>query len=185
MKIGVILGSIREGRAGKPVADWVMGRAQQRTGVDYELVDVADYDLPMLDAGMPGMVSDGDYGDERVNRWAAKIAEFDGFVFVTAEYNHGIPGAFKNAVDLLGAEWQHKAVAFVGYGALYGARVVEAWRVVLANFAMYDIRSQIGLSIFTDIADGAVKVNERTEGDLETLFNELEPATKAMQALRA
>lgn len=95
MKIGVILGSIREGRAGKPVADWVMGRAQQRTGVDYELVDVADYDLPMLDAGMPGMVSDGDYGDERVNRWAAKIAEFDGFVFVTAEYNHGIPGAFK------------------------------------------------------------------------------------------
>lgn len=184
MKIGIILGSIREQRLSEAVANWVLERARQRPDAEYEIVDILDYDLPLLDAGMPGLVTDGDYGNAAVNKWAAKIAEFDGYIFVTAEYNHTIPGAFKNAIDLLGAQWQRKSVAFVGHGALYGARAVEAWRLVVANFAMYDIRTQVALSIFLDFADGQVAANDRLNGDLDALFAELEPATRAMQFLR-
>jgi len=107
-------------------------------------------------ATLPTMAG-GHYDDARVTAWSERIGAVDAFVFITAEYNHGIPGAFKNAVDLLAPEWAGKCVRFVSYGAVGGVRAVEQWRPVLANFSMVDIRSQVTLSNFTDFEpDGAV-----------------------------
>ena len=122
--------------------------AARRSDASFELVDVKDYNLPLLDEPMPPSL--GRYTQPHTKRWAAKIAEFDAFVFVTAEYNHGIPGALKNAIDYLYREWNHKAAGFVSYGAASGSRAVEQLRLVMAELRVADVRSQVLLSVFTD-----------------------------------
>ncbi len=111
--IAIILGSTRPGRNGEAVARWVNDLAQKRDDAEFELVDLADYNLPLLDEAYPPSM--GQYQHDHTKRWAQKIAEFDGFVFVTAEYNRGIPAALKNAIDYLYAEWNNKAAGFVSY----------------------------------------------------------------------
>src|SRR3954454_7591748 len=122
VKIGIIVGSTRPGRNGEAVAKWVHGIASKRSDAQYELVDIAAYALPLLDEPVPPSM--GKYSKEHTKRWAAKIASFDGFVFVTPEYNHGISGALKNAIDFLFAEWNNKAAGFVGYGSAGAVRAV-------------------------------------------------------------
>ena len=93
------------------------------------------------------------YENEKTQRWSRVVDEFDGFVFVTPEYNHSVPAAMKNAFDVLGPEWQKKAVAFVAYGADGGVRAVEHWRSITANMSMPAARSQVSLSLFTDFGE--------------------------------
>lgn len=132
LKLQIILGSTRPGRAGEEVARWVTDIAQQRTDIDVELVDVAEYNLPLLDEPQPAV--SGIYTKDHSKRWSAKIAEADAYIFVTAEYNHGVPAALKNAVDFLYAEWADKPFGLVGYGgAAGGARAIEQWRQILAQ----------------------------------------------------
>ena len=178
MKIGIILGSIREGRAGESVAEWVAEQAQQREAATYELVDLKTFDVPLLtSATVPG-AAQKQYDDERVRRWSEKIDSFDGFVFVTPEYNHGVPGAFKNAFDSLGDDWGDKPVGLVSYGAESGVRAVEQWRQIVANFRMYCVRQQVSIGRFTEFGDNGVEPNERRAGELATLFDQLEDATR-------
>ena len=148
LNVAIILGSTRPGRIGEAVARWVYEIATRRSDASFELVDVKDYNLPLLDEPMPASL--GRYTQPHTKRWAAKIAEFDAFVFVTAEYNHGIPGALKNAIDYLYREWNHKAAGFVSYGAASGSRAVEQLRLVMAELRVADVRSQVLLSVFTD-----------------------------------
>ena len=119
-KIGIILGSTRPNRNGEQVARWVYDIASRREDAEFELVDLRDYPLPHLDEPLPPSM--GQYQGEHTRRWAEKIASFDGFVIVTPEYNHGTSGVLKNAIDYLYAEWNNKAVGFVSYGAVGGAR---------------------------------------------------------------
>jgi NAD(P)H-dependent FMN reductase len=178
MKIGIIIGSIREGRAGQAVAEWVKAAADEREGVTFELVDLRSFDVPLLtSATVPGMAN-REYGDERVARWSQAVDSYDGFVFVTPEYNHSIPGGFKNAVDSLGPEWQGKTVAFVSYGADNGVRAVEHWRTVVANFSMHDVRQQVSLSLFTELGQDGLTLEDRRAGELETLLDQLVDATR-------
>ena len=148
LNVAIILGSTRPGRIGEAVARWVYEIARRRTDASFELVDVKDFTLPLLDEPMPPSL--GQYTQPHTKRWAVKIAEFDAFVFVTAEYNHGIPGALKNAIDYLYREWHHKAAGFVSYGAASGSRAVEQLRLVMAELRVADVRSQVLLSVFTD-----------------------------------
>src|SRR4029078_1798521 len=125
LRLAVIIGSTRPGRVGEAVAQWVHGLAQKRWDAATELVDIADFDLPLLDEPIPP--SQGKYSKEHTKKWAAKIASFDGYVFVTPEYNHGISGALKNAIDFLYTEWNNKAAGFGRYGAAqWGARARSA-----------------------------------------------------------
>lgn len=97
------------------------------------------------------------------------------YVFMTPEYNHGVPGAFKNAVDLLGPEWVGKAIGFVSYGSAEGVRAVEQWRQIVANFSMFDVRAQASLSNFTEFAPDGTRLS-RVHGvlrDLNGLLNQL------------
>jgi NAD(P)H-dependent FMN reductase len=150
-KVAIILGSTRPGRNGEAVATWVYDIAAKRGDAQFELVDLADYDLPLLDEPVPPSM--GQYSKDHTKRWAAKIAQFDAYVFVTAEYNHAIPGALKNAIDYLYAEWNNKAAGFVSYGSVGGTRAVEHLRLVMAELQVADVRAQVALSLFTDFEE--------------------------------
>jgi NAD(P)H-dependent FMN reductase len=147
-KIAIILGSTRPGRNGEAVAQWVLDLAKQRSDAEFELVDIADYKLPHLDEAMPPSM--GQYSQPHTHAWADKIASFDGFVFVTPEYNHSTSGALKNAIDFLFKEWNDKAAGFVSYGAVGGARAVEHLRLVMGELKVADVRNQVALSLATD-----------------------------------
>ena len=181
MKIAIIIGSTRPGRLGESVGNWIYDIASQRDDITYELVDLADYNLPLLNEPTnPGMAN-GKYENELTQKWGDKIAEFDGYLFVTPEYNHGIPGAFKNAFDVLFVEWVGKAVAFASYGADGGVRAVEHWRGVVANAYMQATRGQLVLSIFTDVNESGLAPAERREGELNKVLDELEKLTKTLR----
>lgn len=147
-RIAIIIGSTRPGRNGQAVAEWVYDIARQRSDADYELVDIADYHLPHLDEAAPPSL--GEYTQPHTLAWARTIDSFDGYVFVTPEYNHSTSGALKNAIDFLYAEWNNKAAGFVSYGSAGGTRAVEHLRLVMAELQVADVRAQAALSLFTD-----------------------------------
>ncbi|MFG1616519.1 NADPH-dependent FMN reductase [Nonomuraea wenchangensis] len=152
IRVGIILGSTRPGRNGEAVARWVHDLAVKRGDAAYEVVDLADFELPHLDE--PQAAATGDYRHEHTRRWADKIASFDAFVFVTPEYNHSFPGVLKTAVDFLYAEWGNKAAGFVGYGVDGGVRAVEHLRHVLAMLGVATVPAQVTLSYWTDFENG-------------------------------
>ena len=141
LNVAIVTGSTRPGRHNDAVAQWVYGIAQARTDAEFEFVDIADFKLPLLDEPVPPSM--GQYMHEHTKTWAKKIASFDGYVFVTPEYNHGIPGSLKNAIDFLNSEWANKAAGFVGYGAAGGSRAVEQLRLVLAELRVATVRAGV------------------------------------------
>jgi NAD(P)H-dependent FMN reductase len=146
--VAIIVGSTRPGRKSEAVAQWVHGIATKRADAEFELVDIKDFNLPLLDEPIPPAM--GQYSQPHTKAWAAKIASFDAYVFVTPEYNHGVPGALKNAIDYLFREWTNKAAGFVGYGSAGGTRAVEQLRLVMGELMVADVRAQVALSLFTD-----------------------------------
>jgi NAD(P)H-dependent FMN reductase len=184
LNVAIILGSTRPGRIGEAVARWVYEIARRRSDATFELVDVKDYNLPLLDEPMPPSL--GRYTQPHTKRWAAKIAEFDAFVFVTAEYNHGIPGALKNAIDYLYREWNHKAAGFVSYGAASGSRAVEQLRLVMAELRVADVRSQVLLSVFTDFENyTAFTPAASREAEVNRMIDDVVAWGVALKPLRA
>ena len=153
IRLAIIVGSTRPGRKAEDVARWVYDIAKLRNDAQVELVDIQDYNLPLLDEPVPPSM--GQYSKEHTRVWAAKIAAFDAFVFVTPEYNHGTSGALKNAIDYLYAEWNNKAAGFVGYGSAGGARAVEHLRLVMGELQVADVRQQVMLSLYTDFENFA------------------------------
>jgi NAD(P)H-dependent FMN reductase len=151
LKVAIILGSTRPGRLGEPVAKWVYEIAKQRTDATFELVDLKDFSLPHLDEPIPA--SAGRYAQEHTKQWAAKIASFDAFVFVTPEYNHSVSGALKNAIDFLYKEWNNKVAGFVSYGAAGGVRAVEHLRLVMSELQVATVRGQASFSVMTDFVN--------------------------------
>ena len=185
MKIAIIVGSIREGRLGTQVGQWVKEQADTRGGSDtFDLVELADFDLPLLTAPTVPGAAKRDYDTPQTREWSQAIDSYDGFVFVTPEYNHGVPGAFKNAFDVLYPEWNHKAVGFVSYGADGGVRAVEQWRQIVANVMMVDVRGQVSLNTFNEVEDGKLKVLDRREGELKTLLDQLTSMCGVVAGLR-
>ena len=182
-RIGIILGSTRPNRNGEQVARWVFEVATPHGGAQFELVDLRDYPLPHLDEPLPPSL--GQYQHEHTKRWANKIASFDGFIIVTPEYNHGTSGVLKNALDYLYAEWNNKAVGFVSYGAVGGARAVEHLRLVAGELQMADVRQQVALSLLTDFENFSVlRAGEYSLAALNTMLDQLVAWTNALAPLR-
>ena len=171
-RIGIILGSTRPNRNGEQVAKWVYDIASQRGDAEFELVDLRDYPLPHLDEPLPPAM--GQYQNEHTRQWADKIASFDGFVIVTPEYNHSTSGVLKNAIDYLYAEWNNKAVGFVSYGSVGGARAVEHLRLVAGELQMADVRQQVALSLLTEFENFSVlKPGDYSLASLNTLLDQV------------
>jgi NAD(P)H-dependent FMN reductase len=183
-RIGIILGSTRPNRNGEQVANWVLDNATRRDDAEFELVDLRDYPLPHLDEPMPPSM--GQYQQQHTKQWADKIASFDGFVIVTPEYNHGTSGVLKNAIDYLYAEWNNKAVGFVSYGGVGGARAAEHLRLVAGELQMADVRQQVALSLITEFENFSIfKPGDYNLDALTVLLDQVIAWSAALAPLRA
>lgn len=183
-KIAIITGSTRPGRINYGLAEWLFDRAVERGDADYELVDIADYNLPVLDEALPA--GSGQYSHEHTKTWAAKIAEFDGFIFVTGEYNHSVPPALANAISFLNREWANKAAGIVGYGSAMGVRAVEHLRGILSELQVAHVQKQGMFSLFTDFENfSTFKPTELQAQSVEPMFDQLLVWTKAMEQVRS
>jgi NAD(P)H-dependent FMN reductase len=138
LKIAIIIGSTRPGRRSETVAKWAYDIARQRGDAEFELLDLADFNLPLLDEPLAAM--SGQYSQAHTRAWSVRVASFDGYVFVTPEYNHGVPSALKNAIDFLYREWADKAAGFIGYAYTMGARAIEHLRLVMAAVQVATVR---------------------------------------------
>jgi NAD(P)H-dependent FMN reductase len=146
-------------------------------------VDIGDFNLPLLDEPVPPSM--GKYSKDHTKKWAAKIASFDGYVFVTPEYNHGISGALKNAIDFLFAEWNNKAAGFIGYGSAGGVRAVEHLRLVMAEVQVATVRNQVMLSLRDDFENySEFKPRGFHEKALGQVFDQIIAWGGAMKTLR-
>lgn len=147
LNIGIILGSTREGRVSPQVGEWVKKIADARGDANYEIVDIADYKLPLL--------GEAD-ATEQATAWNTKLASLDGFVFIVQEYNHSISASLKNALDYAREAWNDKAAGIVSYGSVGGARAAEHLRGILGELSVADVRIHPALSLFTDFENGNV-----------------------------
>lgn len=183
IKVAIIIGSTRPGRVGEAVAGWVYDIAHKRSDADFELVDIKDFNLPLLDEPVPPSM--GQYSQPHTKAWAAKIDSFDAYVFVTPEYNHGTSGALKNALDFVYREWNNKAAGFVGYGSASGVRAVESLRLVMGELQVADVRAQVALSLFTDFENFSVfKPAPQHEQSVNTMLDQVIAWGGALKTLR-
>jgi NAD(P)H-dependent FMN reductase len=186
LKIGIIVGSTRPGRLGPLVGEWVQQNAKAQ-GVSFELVDLHDFNLPMLEEPFPAGA--GNYQGAGANAWAHKVDEFDGYIFLTAEYNHSIPAALKNALDYVNAEWNNKAAGIVSYGSMGGVRAGEHLRQVLGELQVADVRQHVMFSLFTDF-EGAMTGSpvftpaEQKAGELQVLVDQVVAWADALRSVR-
>lgn len=183
-RIAIILGSTRPKRNGEAVARWVHEIARKRNDAEFELVDIKDFDLSLLDEPVPASMRQ--YSQPHTKAWSAKIESFDAYVFVTPEYNHATSGALKNAIDFLYQEWNNKAAGFVSYGSAGGARAVEQLRLVMAELQIADVRAQVMLSLFTDFENFSVfKPDARHEKSVNAMLDQVIAWGGALKTLRS
>ncbi|MCR8630604.1 NADPH-dependent FMN reductase [Paenibacillus radicis (ex Xue et al. 2023)] len=147
LNIGIILGSTRQGRVSPQVGEWVKSIADKRGDANYEIVDIADFKLPLF--------GESDATEQATN-WNTKLASLDGFVFIVQEYNHSISASLKNSLDYAREAWNNKAAGIVSYGSVGGARAAEHLRGILGELSVADVRVHPALSLFTDFENGTV-----------------------------
>lgn len=179
LKIGIILGSTRQGRVSTQVGQWAKEFADQRQDTHYEIVDIADYDLPFVgttDGNEPGLM-----------KWADKINELDAFVFVVAEYNHSITGALKNALDSAPqTAWHNKAAGIMSYGSTGGARAAEHLRGILGELMVADVRVHPTFSLFTDFENfSTFKPAALHAENMTALLDQVNTWGRALSTVRA
>jgi len=140
-KIAIIVSTTREGRFGDKPAQWIFGLAKARETAGFEIVDLRDYPLPIFNE--PVAPAYATPKNEVAQRWGNKLAEFDGYIFVTAEYNRSVPGVLKNALDHVYPQFNRKPIAFVGYGGVGAARAVEHLRLILVELQAAPLRNGV------------------------------------------
>lgn len=179
LQLAVIVGSTREGRLGSTVAEWLVTRARQRDEVALDVIDLIDFDLPMVYPQEP---------EPAAQAYIDRIDRADAFVVITPEYNHGYPASLKQAIDLPRDQWRRKPVAFVSYGgAAGGLRAVEQLRQVFAELHAVTIRDSVSFHMAWDRFDESGEPHEpiRCNADAETMLDELAWWATALRTARA
>ncbi|MFI6292981.1 NADPH-dependent FMN reductase [Nonomuraea sp. NPDC050790] len=183
-KIGIIIGSTRPGRNGEAVARWVHELATKRGDAAYELIDLKDHELPHLDETMPAAT--GVYDRPHTKTWAETIAAYDGFVFVTPEYNRGTPGVLKTAIDFLYAEWNDKSAGVVGYGVSGGVRAAEHLRQVLGQVKVANVQAGVELLLHADFENFSdFRPRAHQEDQVTMMLDQVVSWSRALAAVRA
>ena len=181
LKIGIIVASVRDNANGTAVGEWMYNFATARKdeGVEYEVVALKDYDLPMITTMAQAATG------PVIDQWKAKMAEFDGYIFVTPEYNRSVPGAFKNALDFLTVEVNNKAVGYVAYGGLVGLAAIMSLRTIAAEQAMADTKTMVTFSLMTDFENFSVfKPFDYHQANANGLLNEVISWSTALKTVR-
>jgi NAD(P)H-dependent FMN reductase len=172
--VSIVVGTTREGRFSEKPAQWILRHLKKRDAVEARLLDLRDFPMPFFDQPLtPAMPGRAAYQHSVVQKWTAGIAQSDGFVFVTGEYNYGPAAVLKNAIDWVYPEWNRKAAAFVSYGSVGGARSVQQLRENLIELQVAPIRSSVHLPVATLMA-------HYTGGDVEARLAELDQPANAM-----
>lgn len=143
--IGIIMSSTRNGRFAETPTSWIAQIAESRTDSTFEIVDLRDYPMPLFDGKFAPAYAPVE--NPIAQRWSAKMASFDSYIFITAEYNHSITGALKNALDFLYAELQRKPATFVAYGGVGGSRAVEHLRHILAELHVATLKHAVHIGM--------------------------------------
>ena len=182
----VIVASTRPGRLGPAIADWFVETTSadaERQDVSIEVVQLGELDLPLLDE--PEHPSDSAYVHDHTRRWSRRVAAADAFVIVTPEYNYGMPGGLKNALDYLYHEWAWKPVAFVSYGnTSAGTRSVQMSKQVVTTLRMMPIGAMVSLRIADSVRDGRVVESARDTEAARAVLSELTRVAEVMRPLR-
>ena len=162
VKIGIIISTTRAARFADKPARWIKDIASARDDLSVEVLDLRDYPMPFFDevasnAWVPSQ-------NEVAQRWQKKVAEFDGYIFVTAEYNRSLPAVLKNALDYAYPEWNKKPAAFVGYGSVGAARAIEQLRLVAVELQMAPTRTGVHIqgADFMAVWKGGKAITELT-----------------------
>ncbi len=167
LKIAVIISSTRDARFGEKPAQWILEKAKERSELDVELVDLRDFDLPFFNEAASNLWMPSQ--DPKAVAWQNKISEFDGYIFVVAEYNRSITGALKNALDQAYTNWNKKPFGVVGYGTVGAARAVEHLRTIGTELQMVSTRSAVHIGsgdFFTVWGGGANQPISAIEGSI-------------------
>jgi NAD(P)H-dependent FMN reductase len=187
--ISVVIGSTRQGRFSEKPAQWILQRLEKRDGVDVRLLDLRDFPMPFLDEPVPpAMPGRPPYENDVVKKWTAAIAQSDGFVFVTPEYNYGPSAVLKNAIDWVYPEWNRKAAAFVSYGGAAGVRSVQQLRETAIELQLAPIRSSVHIpaaTLWTHFQGGDVNAGlAELDGSAGIMIEDLLWWTAALKAAR-
>ncbi len=183
MNIQIIIGSTRPGRLGKPLAEWFLKQAKKSSQANFELIDLADFNLPLLDEPMPA--GSRKYTKEHTKKWSEAIARADGYVLVTPEYNHGTSAALKNALDYLYFEWQYKPVTFLGYGGFGGTRAIEQLVVNCVELNMFPLQKRVHVTEpWSAIDDNGQVKPESVKGNIDSTIEALISVAEATKSLR-
>jgi NAD(P)H-dependent FMN reductase len=182
-KIAIITGASRPGSVNRSVAEWVLAQVAGRLDADVELVDIADFDLPLLDEAYPAAYQN--YQNPATKAWSAKVSEFDGFIFVVHEYNHTAGPVLTNALSFLNVEFNNKAAGFVSYGSAGGARAVEHLREILSELQVAHVRNQVMFSLFNDFENfSEFTPTEQNAGTLTPMVDQLVSWAKGFATIR-
>ncbi len=183
-KIGIIVSTTRPTRVGRHVAEWFMDQIADRQDLEFELLDLKEWNLPFLSE--PESPATGNYTLESTKKWSAKIDSLDGFIFVTAEYNNGPPAPMKNAIDTIYHEWDRKPVAFVGYGGYGATRAVEQLADITAKVGMVPLtKTFVGLlEPWDSVLDGEIK-EEYVRGNVGKMIDNLKWWAETLKQARS
>lgn len=184
-KIAIIVGSTRDARFSDHPATWIRDIASQRSDMEFELVDLRDFPMPFFDEVASSAWAPSQ--NEVAQRWQKKVAEFDGYIVVTAEYNRGPAAVLKNALDYAYTEWNNKPVGFVGYGSAGGARAIEQLRLNAIELQMAPIRTGVHIMwpVYTEVKEGKkLKEFDFLNQGAKDMLDQLAWWTKALKAAR-
>jgi NAD(P)H-dependent FMN reductase len=187
LKIAIVISTTRAARFGHKPAQWVKEIAAQRDDIETEIIDLRDFPMPFFDevasnAWVPSQ-------NPVAQRWQKKVAEFDGYIFVTAEYNRGVPAVLKNALDYAYPEWNRKAAAYVGYGSVGAARSIEHLRLICVELQMAPTRTGVHIqgADFMAVLQQGKDIRELTylEQNSKTMLDELQWWASALMVARS
>jgi NAD(P)H-dependent FMN reductase len=185
LKLNIIIGSTRPGRVGPAIAQWLKEAADKHGKFTVELVDLADFNLPLLDE--PAHPAARRYANEPTKRWSASVASADAFLFVTPEYDYFAPATLVNAVQVLLHEWLYKPAGMLSYGGVSGGlRSAQVLRQLLSNVNVHALPQVVPGHSFSQFIDNDVfNPNEQTRGGVNTMLDELHKWARALRSLRA
>jgi NAD(P)H-dependent FMN reductase len=172
-RVAVVIGSTRPARISVGIAEWTLGSVQARSSLHYELIDLAEVNLPFLDE--PVMAARGEYEHEHTRAWSRLVSSFGGFIFVFPQYNWGYPAVLKNALDFLDWEWREKPASFVTFGTRGGSRAASQIQGVLQGLHMRELADHLEIRITEDDLDDRWQVK-----DLNGLLSPYEEQARAI-----
>lgn len=181
--IQIIVGSTRPNRVGKKIGDWFFNQVKDIPGNTYELIDLKDIDLPLLDEPKPA--GDGEYTVQHTKDWSELIQKGDAYVLVTPEYNHASSPALLDALDYLFNEWSYKPVSFVGYGGMGGTRAIHSLVTVVTELRMIPLRDRVHiLDPWNSVSDDGDIDSSYVRGKPERMIEELAKLSEPLKPFR-